>query len=184
MLSHGVPDWFGSMLFSRNLPWDDMSKSSLTDFLSVYTLHDSSVITLHVALGHYAIAAINWDVGYERPILNPVLSNSDYAILLIYFPNFYQLHMGRDAVTFPFLIGEAKSITLTDEQRLALLNTEIQRQFHDDSTYEFLLESPICISTFISVENVRVEFTHGEAVYFVCLDKDMETHSIGGLTKR
>ncbi|MEP7286324.1 MAG: hypothetical protein ABI947_11205 [Chloroflexota bacterium] len=184
MSLQNYPDWLGSMLLTGNLPWDDMAKSSMHEFLVLFTLHDSYFVTLHIAPGHIAVAVMRWYMRLEMPVFNPPMRDKSYAFLLIYFPSFYQIRMGQDAITFPYEIGEVKCSILTDEQRLAILNAELLDPFHEDSTFEFLLEPPLCRSTFISVENTRFDLTHGESVYFVCLDDDKQTHSIPRLTRQ
>src|SRR4051812_10953505 len=115
------PQWLGAMLFSGDLPFDNMTKSSLSEFLNLYSLHDSDFITLHIAPGHYAVAVLQWYTGFEPPTFEPPMKDFADPFLLIYFPYLYQLRMGQDAVSFPYTVNAAESLTLTDEQRLVRL---------------------------------------------------------------
>jgi len=57
------PDWLYKKLIEDDLPWDQKSPYDLEEFLSKYTLHDSSWVGIfhHVAFDRSVTLAFQWD---------------------------------------------------------------------------------------------------------------------------
>ncbi len=86
------PDWLAQGLLAGTLPWNVAQPTTMAQFLTEYTLHDSYWITLWMVPYTEAIAVLRWDTFWSRErVPYPSSAVALWPILLIRFARLYRV---------------------------------------------------------------------------------------------
>lgn len=78
------PNWLSNDLLNDNLPWDQALPTTMRQFLSQYTFHDSHWISLYLQPQRNAICVIRWDTFWtEGKVPFPGSRVAQWPLLLI-----------------------------------------------------------------------------------------------------
>ncbi len=122
-MSNPYPEWLRLRLIDNSLPWQAAYSASLIKFLSLYTLHDSQWLDLHIEpWTQEAVALISWDMYWSQDRV-PYPPN---PFLLISFSTFYHLACSQSQPVYLDAIAQATSRVISPAERRVWL--ELSRQ--------------------------------------------------------
>ena len=164
--------------------WKKSQKSSVQQFLSQYTLHDSYWRGITYEYGGILHAIVSLDISHINPkqhkldllMTGEQMGSPHYSgkwpYLCIRFPNILQIVSNNNEKYVDDYLNGASTKMLTSEQRLEWLNSLLKLSIFDDDIGDFLLDEGIHVTTFEGTGKNYVHIIHNEPTYYLCIKDD------------
>jgi hypothetical protein len=159
------PGWLGHRLIKDDLPWDAAQSTTLSAFLELYSLHDSSWHALWITPGQGLVGIIRWSIGrlnlndpewvaFEKQV-------GPMPVLLMCFPHLYRFDQeawadADDPFLYLTIIGADSRQVPEDELEQMLWRSGAERE-HER-------QEPVCESTFYGIERYSLRLLHSSRI--------------------
>ncbi|RYZ76330.1 MAG: hypothetical protein EOP06_31430 [Proteobacteria bacterium] len=187
--------WLSQKVADGSLDWSKAQSSTFPRFLEKYTLHDSQWIGFWMEPPFESTLVIYWDrvwlermegekIQFRAPANGDV--NEDWPVLLVQFERVWRLECCYGSILSPGwrvneTISDAESKLLSEGERLALIDSETQRQRQSKKFLDMVLEENLFHTSIEPIYESWVEIWHGGKTRFLCLDHSGEPLFIPGI---
>ena len=169
-----IPEVVRSVFADNDVWWKKGQQSTMQQFLSQYTLHDSDWQSLDFEHGGVLYAVVLFDILYHvdsNKLDWPDDVNSPY--LCIRFGSVHQLLSDHSQKSLHgYVVNFASTRKLTDEQRSEWIDLLLNLSIFSDDIADFLLSDSIHITTFEGAAGNHIHVVHNEPTMFLCVNHD------------
>ena len=174
-----------SVFADNDVWWQKGQRSTIQQFLSQYTLHDSYWRSIDFEHGGMLYAVVLFDIihidpkqhkldlpmrgeGMSRPVYT-----GEWPYLCIKFAGVHQMLSNHsEKYVIDEVVSGASTRMLTDDQRSEWLDSLLKLSIFDDDIGDFLLSESVHITTFEGTGRNHVHIVHNEPTYFLCVKHD------------
>lgn len=180
-----IPEEVRGVFADSDIWWEKGQRSTIKQFLSQYTLHDSYWRSIDFEHGGVLYAVMLFDIQHVDPKRHkldlPIIGEGrgrpfytgQWPYLCIRFNGVHQLlSKHSEKYVVDDVVNAASTRILTEEQRSEWLDSILKLSLFSDDVADFLLNEGVHITTFEGTGVNHVHVVHNEPTQFLCVKQD------------